>query len=76
MLRVYLPDPDQETFYAMGYGGNGVTYSAQVGRRMAQMVAGRSEGLDLPIFTSHLLSQGVLSASGPAVHVRLVLPQR
>ena len=37
----------------MGYGGNGVMYSAQAGRRMAQMVAGKGEaGLDLPIFTS------------------------
>ena len=54
MPRIFQPDPKQEIFYAMGYGGNGVMYSAQAGRRMAQMVAGKGGGLDLPIFTSQL----------------------
>ena len=61
MPRIFQPDPDQQIFYAMGYGGNGVMYSAQAGRRMAQMVAGKSEKLDLPIFTSPLPSHGVLT---------------
>ncbi len=61
MPRIFQPDPKQRLFYAMGYGGNGVMYSAQAGRRMAQMVAGKRAGLDLPIFTSPLPSHGVLT---------------
>jgi glycine/D-amino acid oxidase-like deaminating enzyme len=55
MPRIFRPDPKQCLFYALGYGGNGVSYSAQAGRRMAQMIAGQSfKGQDLPIFTSPL----------------------
>ncbi|HUN97889.1 MAG TPA: FAD-binding oxidoreductase [Bradyrhizobium sp.] len=55
MPRIFRPDPKQNLFYALGYGGNGVSYSAQAGRRMAQMIAGRAfRGQDLPIFTSPL----------------------
>lgn len=37
--------------YALGYGGNGVMYSAQAGRRMAQLIAGRDADVPrLPIF--------------------------
>jgi hypothetical protein len=36
-------------------------YSAQAGRRMAQMVAGKGHGLDLPIFTSPLPGHGILT---------------
>ena len=61
MPRIFQPDPDETIFYAMGYGGNGVMYSAQAGRRMAQMVAGKGQGLDLPIFTSPLPSHGILT---------------
>lgn len=44
-------------FYALGYGGNGVMYSAMAGRRMAQLVAG--EALPrLPIFNSELPHEG------------------
>ncbi len=61
MPRIFQPDPNQSIYYAMGYGGNGVMYSAQAGRRMAQMVAGKGQGLDLPIFTSALPSHGILT---------------
>ena len=44
-------------FYALGYGGNGVMYSAQAGRRMAQLVAGQPVP-DLPIFGSELKHEG------------------
>ncbi len=55
MPRIFRPDPRQNLFYALGYGGNGVSYSVQAGRRMAQMIAGqRFAGQDLPIFTSPL----------------------
>ena len=56
MPRIYQPDPKESIYYSIGYGGNGVMYSAQAGRRMAQKVAGKGEGLDLPIFTSPLPS--------------------
>ena len=61
MPRVCQPDPKESIYYAMGYGGNGVMYSAQAGRRMAQMGAGKGQGLDLPIFTSQLPSHGILT---------------
>lgn len=61
MPRIFQPDPKQSIYYAMGYGGNGVMYSAQAGRRMAQLVAGKGQGLNLPIFTSPLPSHGVLT---------------
>ncbi len=49
MPRVFQPDPAQPVFYALGYGGNGVMYSAQAGRRMAGQ-----PGPALPIFQSPL----------------------
>ncbi len=60
MPRIFQPDPTQKIFYAMGFGGNGVMYSAQAGRRMAQMIAGKGQTLDLPIFTSPLPGRGLL----------------
>ena len=55
MPRVTRADGGADVFYALGYGGNGVMYSAQAGRRMAQLVAGQPDGaFDLPIFTSEL----------------------
>jgi glycine/D-amino acid oxidase-like deaminating enzyme len=51
----------EKVYYAMGYGGNGVMYSVQAGRRLAQLVAGRKIEVDLPIFTSQLPSHGILT---------------
>ena len=53
MPRVVQPDPRRPLFYGLGYGGNGVSYSAQAGRRMAALVAGRPLPA-LPIFESAL----------------------
>lgn len=61
MPRIFQPDPARTIYYALGYGGNGVMYSAQAGRRMAQLVAGKRQGLDLPIFSSPLPSHGMLT---------------
>lgn len=61
MPRIFQPDPAQKLYYAMGYGGNGVMYSAQAGRRMAQLVAGQDSSLDLPIFNSPLPGHGMLT---------------
>lgn len=44
-------------FYALGYGGNGVMYSAMAGRRMAQLVAGQKLP-ELPIFGTELKHEG------------------
>jgi len=55
MPRITRAEGGADVFYALGYGGNGVMYSAQAGRRMAQLVAGQEDAaLDLPIFTSPL----------------------
>lgn len=54
MPRIVQPDPKERIFYAMGYGGNGVMYSSQAGRRMAQWIAGHGSSLDLPIFKDRL----------------------
>ncbi len=54
MPRIHQPDPAQSIYYALGYGGNGVMYSAQAGRRLAQWIAGKGHQLTLPIFTSRL----------------------
>lgn len=55
MPRVFQPDPGQTIYYAMGYGGSGVCFSAQAGRRMAEKIAGVSGvSHDLPIFSTPL----------------------
>jgi taurine dehydrogenase large subunit len=54
MPRVFQPDPRETVYYALGYGGNGVSYSAQAGRRLAERIAGKSNAPELPIFTSPL----------------------
>ncbi len=61
MPRITQPDPDETIYYAMGYGGNGVMYSAQAGRRLAQLVAGQKIEVDLPIFNSPLPGHGILT---------------
>jgi glycine/D-amino acid oxidase-like deaminating enzyme len=58
-------------FYALGYGGNGVMYSAMAGRRMAQLVAGEAVP-SLPIFNENcpMRAGGPPSAglaSGPSI---------
>ena len=54
MPRIHQPVPGESIYYALGYGGNGVMYSAQAGKRLAQWIAGRGRELDLPIFSSKL----------------------
>ncbi|MYN13799.1 FAD-dependent oxidoreductase [Pusillimonas sp. TS35] len=55
MPRIVQPDPDQSIFYAFGYGGNGVSFSAAAGRRLAERVVGKAgKHWDLPIYNSPL----------------------
>ena len=73
MPRITQPDPKESIFYAVGYGGNGVMYSAQGGRRMAHQVAGKGDDLTLPIFTSQLPYPNVLD---PKIASELFAPFR
>ena len=55
MPRVVQPDPQQRIWYAVGYGGNGVSFSSHAGRRLAERIAGRpGEHWNLPIYSSPL----------------------
>ena len=54
MPRIFQPNQKETIYYAMGYGGNGVMYSAQAGKRLAQLIAGDKSGMDMPIFESKL----------------------
>lgn len=60
MPRIVRPVAGENLFYAMGYGGNGVMYSAQAGRRLAQLVAGEALP-ELPIFRGELPHHGLLT---------------
>ena len=63
MPRVFQPDAKESVFYALGYGGNGVSFSAHAGRRMAERIAGKtSQAFDLPIYNSPLEYPNVLNA--------------
>jgi gamma-glutamylputrescine oxidase len=55
MPRISQPDPCQHLYYALGYGGNGVSFSAMAGKRLAERVMGISRAeFDLPIYRSPL----------------------
>ncbi|HOM12335.1 MAG TPA: FAD-dependent oxidoreductase [Rubrivivax sp.] len=55
MPRITQPDPKHTVYYALGYGGNGVSFSAHAGRRMALRIAGRSDpAFELPIYKTEL----------------------
>ncbi|MCZ4330315.1 FAD-binding oxidoreductase [Castellaniella denitrificans] len=55
MPRITQPDAGQRIYYAIGYGGNGVSFSAQAGRRLAERVVGKAgPQWDLPIYNSPL----------------------
>ncbi len=57
MPRITQPDPAQNVWYAIGYGGNGVSFSTWAGKRLAERVAGQDAGREvfkLPIYDSPL----------------------
>ncbi|MDR3452465.1 MAG: FAD-dependent oxidoreductase [Rhodoferax sp.] len=57
MPRITRPDPAQSVWYAVGYGGNGVSFSTWAGKRLAERVAGQDAGREvfkLPIYDSPL----------------------
>ncbi|RYF83481.1 MAG: FAD-binding oxidoreductase [Comamonadaceae bacterium] len=57
MPRITQPDDHKTVWYAVGYGGNGVSFSTWAGKRLAERVAGKDRGRDvfeLPIYDSPL----------------------
>ena len=55
MPRIAQPDPSQAIYYAIGYGGNGVSFSTHAGRRLAERIAGKTgPQWNLPIYESPL----------------------
>ncbi len=63
MPRIARPDPAQSVWYAVGYGGNGVSFSTWAGKRLAERMAGKDAGqavFELPIYSSPLPFPNVL----------------
>jgi glycine/D-amino acid oxidase-like deaminating enzyme len=63
MPRITQPEPGKKVWYAVGYGGNGVSFSTWAGKRLAERVAGKDTGKDvfeLPIYHSPLPFPNVL----------------
>jgi glycine/D-amino acid oxidase-like deaminating enzyme len=57
MPRITKPDAAQSIWYALGYGGNGVSASTWAGKRLAQQIAGKDLSnpvFKLPIYQSPL----------------------
>jgi glycine/D-amino acid oxidase-like deaminating enzyme len=57
MPRIVQPDASQSVWHAIGYGGNGVSFSTWAGKRVAERVAGKDAGrevFNLPIYNSPL----------------------
>jgi glycine/D-amino acid oxidase-like deaminating enzyme len=55
MPHITQPDPGLSIFYALGYGGNGVSFSTHAGRRLAERIAGKAgPQWNLPIYASAL----------------------
>jgi len=57
MPRISRPDAAQTVWHAVGYGGNGVSFSTWAGKRLAERVAGKDGGREvfqLPIYSSPL----------------------
>ena len=78
MPRIARPDPAQSVWYALGYGGNGVSFSTWAGKRLAERIVGQDAGrevFELPIYDSPLEYPNVLGAVRSR-GVRAVSPPR
>lgn len=63
MPRIVQPKSDETVYYAVGYGGNGVSFSQHAGRRMADRIAGvKRVEFDLPIYNSVLEYPNIFNA--------------
>ena len=57
MPRITQPDSKQSVWYALGYGGNGVSFSTWAGKRLAERITGQDAGrevFNLPIYKDEL----------------------
>ena len=55
MPRIVRPSASEQIYYAQGYSGNGVAFSAYAAKELATLVAGKTvSDPDLPVFTSPL----------------------
>ncbi|MGL6109098.1 MAG: NAD(P)/FAD-dependent oxidoreductase [Rubrivivax sp.] len=57
MPRITRPDPARKLWYALGYGGNGVSFSTWAGKRLAERMAGHDAAravFQLPIYATPL----------------------
>jgi glycine/D-amino acid oxidase-like deaminating enzyme len=57
MPRITRPDPGQTVWHAVGYGGNGVSFSTWAGKRLAQRMTGQDADravFSLPIYEGPL----------------------
>ena len=70
MPRIARPDPAQAIWHAVGYGGNGVSFSTWAGKRLAERIVGKDAGravFELPIYASPLTYPNLLGrVSSPA----------
>ena len=65
MPRIVQPEPSQPVWYALGYGGNGVSFSTWAGKRLAERIVGKDVGNDvfrLPIYDSPLEYPNLMGA--------------
>jgi glycine/D-amino acid oxidase-like deaminating enzyme len=82
MPRIARAEPGLDVWYAVGYGGNGVSFSTWAGKRLAERIAGRDAGrevFELPIYGSPLPLPRVQlhpAASAPAIESRWFAPFR
>jgi glycine/D-amino acid oxidase-like deaminating enzyme len=77
MPRITRPEADKAVWYAVGYGGNGVSFSTWAGKRLAERVAGQDVGREvfkLPIYDSPLPLPQV--RFGATIESRLFAPFR
>jgi glycine/D-amino acid oxidase-like deaminating enzyme len=65
MPRITRLDPARNVWYALGYGGNGVSFSTWAGKRLAERIAGRDAGREvfrLPIYDTPLQPPNLFGA--------------
>ena len=65
MPRIVRPEPARPVWYAVGYGGNGVSFSTWAGKRLAERIVGQDAGREvfkLPIYDSPLEYPNVMGA--------------
>ncbi|MEH6576832.1 MAG: FAD-binding oxidoreductase [Amphritea sp.] len=52
--HIHQAEEDGSVLYAMGYGGSGVSFAVQAGKRLAEKVVGITAGHELPVLSTPL----------------------